>query len=221
MQETFDRLSARLATSGLRILHSGPPAHDWPQDAADIKTVLIIGHAGSKFWPFFKTSPEFSDGKPDPLDRWSRRVIQAAATDLRFASPNDGPPYPPIHALTAGGALHPSPLGMLVHSQFGLWTAVRGLLLSGDELPLSSLQDAPPAEAFAACFPACPVSAFSDEGYDAAACARHLLSDQDAPCWQGCLARKACTVGAAHAYEPSHAKFYMDAFTSAMQRRGL
>lgn len=217
----FEQLQEQLSISGLRILHSGPPTRDWPAPPHGVQSVLIIGHAGSEFWPSFKASPEFSDGQPDPLDRWSRRVIQAAGPDLAFVSPNDGPPYAPLHALSAGGSLFPSPLGMMAHTEFGLWTAVRGLLLSEEAMPASSAADLPPSAVFKDCFAACPVSAFSEDGYNAAVCARHLIADQSADCWGGCLARKACTLGASHAYEPSHAKFYMDAFTAAMRRRGL
>lgn len=237
MQDTFDLLSARLATSGLRILHSGPPVGNptdtatgdstdiWPGPGMTVKSVLIIGHVGSEFWPYFCDSPEYRDGQDHPLDRWSRRTIQAAAADMAFVSPNDGPPYPPLHALTrggdGGGALHPSPLGMLVHAQFGLWVAIRGLLLSQVALPATQALPAPPASAFQDCFAACPVGAFSDEGYDAVACARHLLQNTKAACWSGCLARQACTVGQDRTYDRDHARFYMDAFTKAMQRRGV
>ena len=214
-QGDFEGLQERLRASGLRILHSGMPTADWPEPPHKIQSVLIIGHAGGEFWPYFSSSAEYKDGQPNPLDRWSARVIGAAAPGLAFASPNDGPPYPPIHALTRGGALHPSLLGMLVHSDFGLWTAVRGLLLCADPLPYSDTTQAPGAQDFADCIKACPVSAFSTAGYDAAACAQHLLHDRQAPCWQGCLVRKAYPPGAAYAYGPDQAKFYMDAFTAA------
>jgi len=217
----FEQLQERLLISGLRVLHSGPPTEGWPAPPHAIQSVLIIGHAGSEFWQHFKASPEFGDARPNPLDRWSRRVIQAAAPGLAFASPNDGPPYAPLHALCAGGSLFPSPLGMMAHAEFGLWTAVRGLLLCEETMPASAAAKLPAPSVFEACFAACPVSAFSTDGYDATACARYLDTNQDADCWGGCLARKACTLGASHAYEPSHARFYMDAFTAAMQKRGL
>ena len=84
-------------------------------------------------------------------------------------------PIPPIHALARGGALHPSPLGMLAHTDFGLWVAVRGLLLSPDPLPLSDPIPAPDPSVFSDCFAACPVGAFSEAGYEAKACAQHLI----------------------------------------------
>jgi hypothetical protein len=55
--------------------------------------------------------------------------------------------------------------------------------------------------------------AFSDAGYDVAACAGHLRSAAGADCMGlGCRARRACPVGAEHAYGPEHANFFMQAF---------
>lgn len=214
MQARFDRLSAALKKTGLRILHSAPG--ELPQGSG---SVLVIGHAGSEFWPFFQDSPERHDGQRDPLDRWSRRVISAAAPQMTFVSPNDGLPYPPIHQLTKGSALHPSPLGMLVHSTFGLWTAVRGLLISHGDTGGMAATQTPCATCEKPCLSACPVGAFTGQGYDAAACASHLRANPRAVCWRGCLARKACPVAPMHAYRGEHAKFYMDAFTTAMAER--
>ena len=221
MQKTLDSLGDRLRAHGLRILHSTRPTVEWPPSPTGVQSVLIIGHGGSEFWPHFKSSPEFIDGRPDPLDRWSRRVIGAAGPDMEFVSPSEGPPYPPLHALSTGGAMHPSPLGLLAHSEFGLWTAIRGLLLSHTAMPESPAYPPLERQIFAGCFKACPVGAFSETGYAAADCARFLLSDLTAPCWYGCRARRACTQGEEYAYTPDHAKFHMDSFTRAMAKRGL
>lgn len=219
-QDPFAILSAALATSGLRILHSGAPADEWPINR-NIQSVLIIGHAGSEFWPYFKDSPEFSDGDLDPLDRWSARVIKAAAPNMFFVSPSDGPPYAPIHELAEGGSMHPSPLGMLAHAEFGLWIAIRGLLLTTESLPRSRPTNPIDPDSFIECFNACPVNAFGNNSFDAGSCANHLINNETAECWSGCSARKACTVGSDWIYEDTHAKFYMDAFTSAMQKRKI
>ena len=141
-QETFSHLCARLQESGLRILHSGPPAGDWPGDPR-VRSILLVGQAGSELWPHFTQSPEHHDGAPNPLDRWSQRVIQAAAPQYRFFHPSGGPPYAPIHALVSSGAYSNSPLGILVHATFGLWTAFRGILVTEELLPPSPCLPAP------------------------------------------------------------------------------
>jgi hypothetical protein len=65
------------------------------------------------------------------------------------------------------------------------------------------------------------VSAFGHIGLDVQACSGHLLApaDEGAECIQrGCLARRACPVGAQHRYADAHAAFHMAAF--ADRRRG-
>ena len=42
-------------------------------------------------WEVFSGSPEASDGRPDPLDRWSRRVIGNLAADRWFDRLPDRP----------------------------------------------------------------------------------------------------------------------------------
>src|SRR5579871_3567417 len=42
-------------------------------------TVVLLGLVGSRQWGTFTASPENRDGAADPLDRWSRRVIDALA----------------------------------------------------------------------------------------------------------------------------------------------
>ena len=37
-------------------------------------TLILIG-AGKSMWLAFKNSAEYNDNAPDPLDRWSKRVL--------------------------------------------------------------------------------------------------------------------------------------------------
>ena len=46
------------------------------KDFASVKTAILIG-MGSQAWPAFKSSPEYQDNMRDPLDRWSKRLIDA------------------------------------------------------------------------------------------------------------------------------------------------
>ena len=43
------------------------------------KTGLLIGTAGPKMWDIFSTSDEYNDGDTQPLDRWSKRNLDALA----------------------------------------------------------------------------------------------------------------------------------------------
>ncbi|MEO1689892.1 MAG: ferredoxin, partial [Pseudomonadota bacterium] len=67
---------------------------------ADGTTTVLIGPDEPAFWPLFSQSPEYRDGAPDPLDRWSRRVIDevAAAQGGEALYPFGGPPYHPFYS---------------------------------------------------------------------------------------------------------------------------
>jgi hypothetical protein len=177
-------------------------------------------------WAAFQKGPEAADGLPHPLDRWSRRVIGGAAQALTAEGleaaalfPFDGPPWPPFFRWALEGApVWPSKLGMLIHADLGLWASFRGALALRARLGLPARAPAPPPcdPCPAPCRAACPVGAFSDAGYDAAACRAHLDRPEGAPCRaQGCLARRGCPVGAAAAPTAAQGAFHLAAFRAA------
>ncbi len=198
-------------------------ADDLPLELAGKLTVgqlLLVGNGGSTFWPVFSRSPEFTDGRADPLDRWSRRVGNQLATDLggRAIFPFEGPPYPPFLAWAARtGKAVSSRLSLYIHERFGLWHAYRFALAipSIDEesapcaefkSPCLSCEDKP-------CLEACPVNAFGGPSYRVDLCMDYLRSDADSACRQlGCASRRACPVGKVFTYLPEHARFHMTAF---------
>ncbi len=187
-----------------------------------IAAIVLVGAAGARGWDVFADSPEARDGLADPLDRWSRRVIDALAADLgaRPLYPFGGPPHWPFQrwALRAE-PVHASPLGLLVHRDYGLWHSYRGALGFAQPIAIPESRARPsPCEACSArpCLSACPVGAFSAHGYDVAACAAHLREAAGRACMDGgCLARRACPVGADYAHGAAQARFHMRAFLSA------
>ncbi|HEX9857774.1 MAG TPA: ferredoxin, partial [Paracoccaceae bacterium] len=72
------------------------------------RTLLLLGPMEPGFWPHLTAQPEWQDGRPDPVDRWSRRVIGRMACDLEAKAlfPFGGPPWHPFHqwALRTGRA---------------------------------------------------------------------------------------------------------------------
>jgi hypothetical protein len=63
---------------------------------------------------------------------------------------------------------------------------------------------------------ACPVSAFTEQGYDVPACVGHIGSPAGGYCMGGgCLARRGLPVGPTHGYSAAQARFHMAAFLSA------
>jgi hypothetical protein len=193
---------------------------------ADARTIVLIGVVGRSGWDAFAASEETRDGAEHPLDRWSRRVIDGLAVALGAVAlyPFGGPPFLPFQQWARRSEpVHPSPLGLLIHPVYGLWHSYRGALAFVEALdvpaweaarsPCETCRDRP-------CLSACPVGAFSLDGYDVAACAAHLGRAAGADCMElGCRARRACPVGAERAHGPEQAAFAMRAFRRAQQAR--
>ncbi len=186
---------------------------------AGVRTIVLAGMVGREGWSAFAASPEAGDGLADPLDRWSRRVIEALAQDLGGAAlfPFGGPPFWPFQQWARRAEpVHASPIGILIHPRYGLWHAYRGALGFSAVLAVPDLKPVPsPCDSCLGrwCLRACPVGAFSGSGYDVDACVGHIRSAAGADCMGlGCRARRACPVGAEHAYPPDQANFHMRAF---------
>lgn len=182
-------------------------------------TLVLVGGAGRDGFEGFRASAEFADGAADPLDRYSERVIGALSRRLgaRALFPHQGPPWPPFQRWAARGqSVSPSPLGVLIHPTHGLWHAYRGALLFAIHLDGVSPQHpvAAPCETCDArpCLDACPVGAFSPDGFDGAACAAHLASPEQVCLERGCLARGACPVAPGARYGAVQMQFHMRAF---------
>jgi hypothetical protein len=189
---------------------------------AEVATIALVGLAGRRGWAAFSGSPEAQDGVADPLDRWSRRVVDTLAAELgaRALYPFGGPPHRPFQRWARRAQpMHPSPLGLLIHRRDGLWRGYRGALAFAERLAIPRRRAAAsPCEACVArpCLSACPVGAFASDGYDVGACASHLRRPEGRACMEGgCLARRACPVGAERAHEPTQAAFHMRAFLAA------
>jgi ferredoxin len=189
---------------------------------ADIRTIVLAGMAGRDGWSAFAASPEASYELDDPLDRWSRRVIEALARDLgaKALFPFGGPPFWPFQQWARRAEpVHPSPIGILIHPRYGLWHSYRGALGFREAFDIPELTVVPsPCESCSGrwCLKTCPVGAFSGADYDVTACVGHLQSAAGGDCMGGgCRARRACPVGAEHAYGIEQANFIMRAFLRA------
>lgn len=208
-----------LAPHGLAVVGAFHPA------AGDgvpggIATLVLVGGRGEALWPVFTTSPEFADGWPDPLDRWSRRVLEevAAAVGARAFFPFGGPPYLPFQRWAARGeGAQPSPVGMQVSPSRGLWLSYRGALGLPIRLPLPAPPGPPPCpQCPAPCRSACPVGAFASGTYDVARCVAHITAPEGRNCRErGCLVRHACPAGLAATPPPAQNAFHMQAFIRA------
>lgn len=179
-------------------------------------TLYLIGPAGPAFWPIFQASPEAQDGAPNPLDRWSKRVLDTVAAQQGATPlyPFTGPSWHPFPnwALQSGWC-HRSPVALLVHATVGLWVSYRGALRFPDRHPLPEPPPSPCAGCPQPCRTACPVNALTPDGYDTNACHAWLDTPQGQSCMtEGCAARRACPVSQSHGRDPAQSAFHMNAF---------
>ncbi|CAN7382489.1 hypothetical protein LJR231_002323 [Phyllobacterium sp. LjRoot231] len=219
---TLDQIAAALEPYGLVLrggfvfdeANSAPP----PIEGVRAKSVVLVGHYGSSIWPHFIEWRRYRPDEPDPLDAWSKEVLTGVAGKIgaKAVFPSDTPYLPFQQWAKRAEGLLASPLGLLIHPEYGLWHAYRGALLFDRALdfpgcgpqryPCDDCQDKP-------CLSACPVNAFSDGRYDVVRCRAHLASGEGGACLNGgCLARRACPVGREHAYNAPQMRFHMNAF---------
>ncbi len=223
MRATIESIVSALAHDGL-ILRGGfifadGEAAPFGPTGLSAKSALLVGQAGAAPWPhFLRWREKQPQTMTNPLDAWSREVIGAVAKDFgaRAVSPSDRP-YLPFQqwAMRAEG-LKPSPLGILMHPQYGLWHAYRGALLFEDEIALPEVQEAIhlcDACVEKPCLKSCPVDAYSLDGFAYQACLAHVRGANGEPCRTGgCLDRNACPYGTAYRYPPEVQAFHMASF---------
>lgn len=213
-KELENSIRHQLAPSGLMPL-------GWLE--ADGASALLIGNIGSSLWPAFSASEEKLDGKKDPLNRWTVSITAGLVESLPSGTVSEvrypfGDPIWPFqqYARKALG-VEQSPLGLLIHPEFGLWFAFRALLVFADhvERPILSSNEAHhPCDTCTdkPCLNSCPIGAFTDEAYDYPACKSYVGSRAGHACFSsGCSARQACPVGKDYSNRKDHQAFHMQA----------
>ncbi|MDP3338931.1 MAG: ferredoxin [Frigidibacter sp.] len=180
-------------------------------------TLLLLSPAEPGFWAHLTAQPEWLDGRANPIDRWSRRVIgkMACALGGKAYFPFGGPPWRPFQAWALrSGRAWASPVVFLVHEEMGLFASYRGAIALRERLVLPG-PAVPPCEACEArpCLTACPAGALTGRGYDVPACHEFLSGPSGADCLdRGCAVRRACPVSAGHARLQVQSAYHMRLF---------
>ncbi|MCA1405330.1 4Fe-4S dicluster domain-containing protein [Ensifer sp. IC3342] len=191
-------------------------------DGKPAASVVLIGNVGGSLWePFTRWREREPDrGGADPLDNWSKRVIRPVAEGAGASAyfPSD-PPWQPFQqwAIRAEG-LRPSPLGILIHPQYGLWHGYRGALGLDRVLPpTGKVSVGHPCDACVekSCISTCPADALAARTFDVGRCRAHLRAQAGAAgCLaHGCLSRDACPVGRDYRYSGQQLRFHMAALS--------
>ncbi len=180
-------------------------------------TIVLLGPHEPGFWAAFSASAEANDSLPDPLDRYSKRIVTPLAQSWggQALFPSD-PPYAPFleWALKSGQAWQ-SPIGMLVHTRAGLMVSYRAAVRLPALYGLPMLAQNPCNTcAEKPCLTACPVGALNEsQVYDVPACRAHIDSAAGADCLaSGCLARRVCPQSQSYGRLPEQSAFHMRAF---------
>ena len=206
-------LTTALAAHHLEILGGFAVNASEEEFPTGTRALVLLGPKEPGFWPHLTAQPEW--GAPDPVDRWSRRVIGQLAQDLGGSAlfPFGPPPYQPFYqwALRTGRCWE-SPVRLLVHDTQGLLVSFRGALALPRTLAVP--QGVRPCDTCAAkpCLTVCPAGALGAGGYDVPLC-HDWLDTKGATCLNGgCIVRRACPVSHCYARMPEQSAYHMRQF---------
>lgn len=215
-------LARRLEPLGLNAwgIADGRP---WQNVLPGCRSVLVLGSGGPRLWQALdeavRQDPAVLQGHEHPLDDF-------VAATLRRIDPSPGPSRRWLRcasdevvqldfrtlALSAGLGF-PSPLGLLLHPRFGPWLGLRAACFSQEELPPTGPLpgEGPCGGCPAPCSKSCPGGAVppsTADRFSIVRCsARRVI---DSGCRTGCDARRACPVGAEHAYSALELHYHQD-----------
>ncbi|MEM6988799.1 MAG: hypothetical protein AAF499_20025 [Pseudomonadota bacterium] len=211
---SLQRVERALYASGLVVVGwrnlAELPETWWVGDAPpDGGSLLVIGNVGGRFWRSVRSTDQFQGDHP--LDAASVHatetvIAEALACTRELLYPD--PQATRVNLLAVLNAMqwqHPSPLGLGIHAQYGLWQAVRAAWWVSDAAPTRVVQSPAPDVCASctsqACVVACPATAVRvGEWPKLTACADYRFAPQSR-CAETCVAREACPVAVEYRYD--------------------
>ena len=181
------------------------------------RTVVLLGNIGGSIWQPFSKWWQNNEHVSDPLDTWSVEIIRPVADAMGGTAwfPSEKPWQPFQQWAMRAEGLRASPLGVLIHPEYGLWHGYRGAIGLEDHIdfPASAARPHPcdrcPDKP---CLTTCPANAVAPGHFDVPACRTYLAGDGERTCMQvGCIARNACPVGGEYRYPAEQLRFHMAA----------
>jgi len=220
-QNEIDLIRAALSPHGIFLRGIVHFDGDGPEMAAGMQanSVLLLGNVGGSIWPAFS---RWRAGQArdiaDPLDIWSAETIRPVAERLGGCAyfPSEKPWQPFQQWAMRAEGLKASPLGVLIHPEYGLWHGYRGAIgFAGTVGEPSTPFVRHPCDDCSGkpCLTACPVDAVHAAVFDVPACRAHIHAPAvGAGCIiSGCIARNACPVGARYRHPAEQLRFHMAA----------
>ena len=193
------------------------------EDEALPARILLLGHGGKQLWRAMERANAFT--ADDPVDTFSINTTRHFL-DHYLGSPPSLFLYPtadiivPLQQLgTLAGWHQPSPLGIGMNVEFGLWWAYRTAVYIRADLPIIK-QALPELSTCGQCVDktcvlACPATAVgAAEPLDFPACMALRLRPQSI-CASQCVARRACPIAPEHEYTTAQmAHHYQSSLTT-------
>jgi hypothetical protein len=182
------------------------------------QSAWLIGSGGRLFFDRFLAATGGADGRPHPLDRFTRAEVEAVVRQALDPSIGHGLWYPftqaqpalPFQRLgRAAGLGLPGPLGIQIHPVFGPWWAYRALLIVDVAVPEQPAVGDGCAGCDAPCVAACPGRAVARDGFVYVACRARRL--EDPACHFECQARSRCIRGPEQRYSARQLAYHMAA----------
>lgn len=216
--QLIENIRARLASHGIflrGIIHFD---RDGPELARGGRagTVILLGNIGGSIWPAFEDWRGRNRDVADPLDKWSVATVKPIAEEFGATSwfPSERPWQPFQQWAMMAERLKASPLGILIHPEYGLWHGYRAALGFAERIgtAASPIADHPCDRCLGKpCLSHCPVDAVWPASFDVSTCRSHIHSPPGmAGCMRaGCIARNACPVGAEYRYGEEQLRFHM------------
>ena len=213
MSKRFSSLKKTLSSNGLEIVGAFRPNID-TQELEEVETMLMIGPKEPIFWEIFKKSKEYIDGKSNPLDRWSKRILKAIAKKQKSKAyfPFDKDKNWPFYSWALEcEEINSSPVKLLVHNEKGLFISFRGALGLSYKIDSATNAKSVCMDCSRPCEKSCPVDALNSEGYDVKRCIDYISTSSGKDCLSGCLVRRSCPYGSS-LQPPDQSAFHMNSF---------
>ena len=164
------------------------------------EVAMLIGPNEPFFWDMFEKSREFKSSRQNPLNKWSKRIIDEISKNFSgkaFYPFQINPVIPFYDWALMTDKFWESPVKLLVHETRGLMVSFRGAIAFKDKDMIKKIKKAssPCVSCSAPCKSTCPVSAFRNNKYDVESCINFIRSTKENLCINGCLVRRSCPIG--------------------------